>query len=95
MLEKYEAVVPINVAADISAGTVLEWDDTSGYYTPLASGEPVGILKEAVTAGQSPATAKVQFMGIVYEDELQGTVTESLKAKLRKVGIFVESRTEA
>lgn len=92
MLEKYEAIVPIDVSADISAGTLLEYDATAHYYKPLTAGDPVGILRENVVAGQSPATAKVQFFGIVYEDELAAVPSEDIKALLRKVGIFVESR---
>jgi len=94
MIEKYEALVPVNVSADIEKGTILEWDGTNGYYTPLSSGDPAGILLEDVVTGQDPAVAKVLFHGVVYEDELASTPSEDTKAKLRKVGIFVEKRTE-
>lgn len=96
MLERYEAIVPVDVSADIPKGTILEYveDDTNDihHYAPLSSGEPAGILMENVASGQSPATAKVLFHGIVYEDEIVTTLDEDIKAKLRKVGIFVEKK---
>ena len=93
--ERYQAVVPVDVSSDMQKGTVLEWDGTNGYYKALADGEPAGVLMEDVASGQSPATAKVLFFGIVYEDELTSAPTEDVKAKLRKVGIFVEKRISA
>lgn len=95
MLEKYEAIVPVDVSADIDAGTILEYDSTNHYYTPYSSGTPAGILMEDVASGQSPATAKVLFHGVVYEDELASTPSEDVKALLRQVGIFVETRKNA
>ena len=96
MLDRYEALVPIDVTNDISKGTLLEYveDDVNGihHYAPLSTGEPAGVLMEDVSAGQSPAAAKVLFFGIVYEDELAAAPDEDTKAKLRKVGIFVEKR---
>jgi len=57
--------------------------------------QPAGVLVEEVTAGQSPATAKVLFFGEMYEDELASAPGEDVKAKLRMVGIFVKKRISA
>lgn len=95
MLERFEDIVPVDVSADISAGTVLEYDETYHYYKPLADGEPAGVLMEDVSQNQDPAYAKVLFFGVVYVDELVSEPDEDTKAKLRKVGIFVKKRINA
>ena len=95
MLERFEDIVPVDVSADIEAGTLLEYDTTNHYYTPVSSGDPVGVLMEAVSQNQDPAYAKVLFFGVVYVDELASEPDEDTKAKLRKVGIFVKKREEA
>jgi len=92
MIERYETLVPVDVTSSMSKGTVLEYDSTNHYYKPYSAGTPAGILMEDVSSGQDPAMAKVLFAGIVYEDEISGTVTEDLKAALRQVGIFIEKR---
>lgn len=92
LLDRYLTIVPVDVTAAISAGTVLEYDAVNHKYIPLASGTPAGLLLEDVAAGQNPATAKVLFWGIVYEDEFASAPSEDLKAQLRQIGIFVEKR---
>lgn len=96
MIERYEALAPVlATSAGVPKGTVLEFNETAGAYQPLTTGDPAGVLMEDVAQSEDPVMAKVLFHGVVYADELQGTVTETLKAKLRKVSIFVETRITA
>ena len=91
--DRVEMIVPVDVSADMDAGTILEYDSTNHYYTAYSSGTPVAVLLEDVTAGQSPATAKVLFEGEIDEDDLASTPNEDVKAALRNVGIYVISTT--
>lgn len=95
MMERYIAKVPVSAASAMAKGTILEYDATNNQYVALASGEPAGVLMEDVVQGQNPAYAKVLFHGIVYLDELTNTPDIDVVAKLRKIGVFVEERTEA
>lgn len=92
LLDRYLTIVPVDVTSDIAVGTVLEYDATNHRYKPLSAGTPAGVLMEGVTASQDPATAKVMFWGIIYEDELASAPSEDVKAQLRQIGIFVEKR---
>lgn len=95
LMDKYITKVPVNVTSAISKGTLLEYDATNHVYTPLSAGTPVGVLMEDVAQDQDPAYANVLFFGIVYEDELASAPSEDVKAQLRQVGIFVETRESA
>ena len=81
----------VTVTVDGTPTTVAAIAVAYKYY----AAQPAGVLVEEVTAGQSPATAKVLFFGEMYEDELASAPGEDVKAKLRMVGIFVKKRISA
>ena len=93
-MDRKEQLIPVDVSADIAKGTVLKYDATNHYYVPDDGTSPEAILLEDVSAGQSPAYALALVGGTVYEDVIIGTVSEDLKALLRRVGIYVEPRSE-
>ncbi|SHE47929.1 hypothetical protein SAMN02745164_00509 [Marinitoga hydrogenitolerans DSM 16785] len=97
MLDRKVSIVPVDVTTAIPKGSIVEYNSTNQSYAKLSAGTPAGILAEDVAASQIPAQAAVIFFGVVYEDELDAgvTVTEDLKAQLRQVGIFLESREQA
>jgi len=88
-MNKYLALVPIT--GTVHKGDVVEYNTTAHAYQTLASGTPVGVVNQA----DSATLAVVQFFGIVYADEITTPITEDLKAKLRQVGLYVETRSNA
>lgn len=92
MVFRKEQLVPVDTSAALSKGSFLKWDATNHHYVADDGTAPEAVLMEDVAAGQTPAYALALVGGDVYEDEIAVSVTEDMKALLRKVGIYVEKR---
>ena len=92
-MEKFEDVVLVKKdTSAMEAGTLLEYDATNHVYQKWDTGAIAGVLREHVDGGSGNVKAKVQFFGIVYEDELVTTIDDDDRANMRKIGLFPIAR---